>query len=122
MRPAKVLDRRRREREALLARARRFAAALPDDLGTRAVVVFGSVARGDVNLWSDLDVLVIADDLPERPLELYDRLGAAEALASAVLWTPHEWHRELARRNPIAVEARDEGVWLVGEPPAYPDV
>lgn len=35
-------------------------------------MVFGSVARGDFNLWSDIDVLVVADNLPERWL---DRLG-----------------------------------------------
>jgi hypothetical protein len=30
--------------------------------------------------------------------------------------TPAEWHDQLARRNPMAREALERGVWLVGSP------
>jgi predicted nucleotidyltransferase len=45
-----VIERRRGQRRELLARAERFGAGLDSGLGVRAVVVFGSVARGDFNL------------------------------------------------------------------------
>lgn len=111
-----VLERRRAERRELVARARRFAAALPADLSVRAVVVFGSVARGDFNLWSDVDVLVVADRLPERLLDRLDALGRPPPRVQPVAWTPGEWRAQRRRDNPIAAEALADGVWLVGGP------
>lgn len=114
MNPHAVLARRRAEREALIARAASFARNLDPLLGVHAVVVFGSVARGDFNRWSDIDVLVVAEHLPPGPRQRWEAFGAAPAGVQPVAWTAEEWHTELARRNPIAVEAVEAGVWLVG--------
>lgn len=111
-----VLGRRRAERAALLERAGTFAADLPDHLEVRAVVVFGSVARGDFNQWSDIDVLVVADQLPERFLDRHGALGPPVPPVQPFAWTVPEWHRQVGRRNPIAVEALERGIWLVGDP------
>ena len=114
MRTDVVHAKRRAQRAGLLQQARDFAASLPGTLGVQAVVVAGSVARGDFNVWSDVDVLVVADRVPERYL---DRLALVEPRPPAVqpfVWTSAEWRRELDRRNPLAVEARDVGVWLRG--------
>lgn len=45
--------------------------ALRQALGDRliAVVLFGSQARGEATEYSDWDLLVIAEDLPEKPLD-----------------------------------------------------
>jgi len=40
--------------------------------GVRLVVLFGSRARGDYTDGSDVDVLVVADELPDDPREAYD--------------------------------------------------
>ncbi len=114
MTPREVIARRRAERAALIGVARRFADDLDPGLGVRAVVVFGSVARGDFNVWSDIDVLVVADHLPARALDRFAALGEPVPRLQAVPWTPAEWRRERRRSNPIAVEAVDDGVWLVG--------
>ena len=114
--PPPVIQRRRAERAALLARARAFVETIPDGVRLRAAVVVGSVARGDFNSWSDIDVVVIADGLPERVLDRYTLLGRLPARVEVVLWTPAEWDRQRQRRNPIAVEAVECGVWLVGGP------
>lgn len=111
---AAVLARRRREQQLLLDTARRFAARLPAALGVRAVCVFGSVARGDFNLWSDIDVLVIAERLPSGPPQRLEALGEPVGLVQPVAWTPAEFAERLGRRDPIASEALDRGVWLVG--------
>ena len=115
-----VLARRRTERRKLVSRAREFAASLPDQLAVRAVVVFGSVARGDFNLWSDVDVLVVADRLPETFLKRLDALAPWPARVQPVAWTPSEWRHRLARRDPIALESVERGVWIVGRPDALP--
>jgi predicted nucleotidyltransferase len=113
-----VIARRRRARDERLAQANAFVRALPDHLGVRAAAVFGSVARGDFNLWSDTDVLVLAEHLPSTALQRFDALGAWPAGVQPVAWTPAEWHAQLARGNPIAREAGSVGVWLLGAAPA----
>ncbi|MGH2708275.1 MAG: nucleotidyltransferase domain-containing protein [Actinomycetota bacterium] len=113
--PGAVLARRRGEREALLDLARGYVDTLPQSLGVAAVVVVGSVARGDFNVWSDVDVLVLARHLPERELDRLKLLvEVAPAGVQPVGWTPDEFRVELARGNPIAKEALQAGVVLRG--------
>lgn len=109
-----ALIRRRQEQLALINRAEKFVAGLPADLGVRAAVVFGSVARGDFNLWSDVDVVVVAEHLPARLLDRLDALTPRPARVQPVPWTPAEWAHHASRGNPIVVEARERGLWLVG--------
>lgn len=58
---------RARCRENLVDLASQYADRVRDRYGP-AVLPFGSVARGDFNLWSDVDVLVVSDALPAHPL------------------------------------------------------
>ncbi len=99
-------------------RAASWAAALPDELGVVAVVVFGSVARGDFNKWSDIDVLLVAEHLPSSSrdrIELLfaDRPGGLEPVG----WTPSELVERRRRRDPIAREANEVGVVVRGALP-----
>ncbi|MGF1663175.1 MAG: nucleotidyltransferase domain-containing protein [Kineosporiaceae bacterium] len=112
--PAEVLRRRRNEREALLDRARRFADDLDTGLDVRAVVVFGSVARGDFHEASDVDVLVIADGMPSRPLDRLAALGVPPSRVEVVAWTHEEWRRAVIMGDPVALEAARTGVWVQG--------
>lgn len=109
-----VLDRRRQEQCALVERAQVFADGLDPQLGVKAVVVFGSVARGDFNLWSDVDVLVIAEHVANGWLARIVSVGEPPALVQPMVWTPAEWTQQLARNNAAALEAADRGIWLVG--------
>jgi predicted nucleotidyltransferase len=112
--PAEVLRRRRDEQEALLDRARRFVGDLDAGLDVRAVVVFGSVARGDFHEASDVDVLVVADALPPRPLDRLAAVGVPPSRVEVVAWTPEEWRRALTIGDPVASECAGAGVWLQG--------
>lgn len=111
-----VIARRRAERDALLRTARAYVAELAERLRIRAAIVFGSVARGDFNQWSDVDVLVIAEELPAGVLARLNVLGPRPAGVQPIAWTPDEWQMQHARRNPIAIEAVSKGVWLRGSP------
>lgn len=97
---ARVLQRRRSERDALMQRARAFAAALPSRLDVRAVVVFGSVARGDFNKWSDIDVLVVADGCAGTRLQRHASLEPVPGRVQPVVWTSAEFHERLRRGDP----------------------
>lgn len=118
--PREVIARRRAERAALLDRARDFAVGLPDGLGVAGVVVVGSVARGDFHGRSDIDVLVVAEDLPDRPADRLAALGTPPAGVEAVVWTPQEWRTKARQRDPLAADALDHGVWVRGGPPRTP--
>ncbi|MGH8930273.1 MAG: nucleotidyltransferase domain-containing protein [Egibacteraceae bacterium] len=113
---AEVVERRRRARARLVATAREFAGQLDAALSIRAVVIFGSVARGDFNDTSDIDVLVVAEQLPARATDRLAALGAYPSIVEPVVWTPHEWAARRHRGDPIVAEALDAGIWLAGDP------
>lgn len=110
-----LVARRHARRLRLIEEARGYADRIDATVDVRAVVVFGAVARGDFNDRSDIDVLVVATDLPEDPLRRLARLGAdLPPCLSVVAWTPAEWVRQRGRGNPIASEAQERGVWIRG--------
>ena len=37
--------------------------------GARTVILIGSLARGDYTAYSDADVVIVADNVPERPID-----------------------------------------------------
>lgn len=112
-----VIARRRAEQAARIDVARRYAADIPDDIGIRAVVVFGSVARGDFNVWSDIDVLVVADRLSDGYLDRVAAVGLPPTGVQLVVWTPAEWSAAHVKGNPIATEAAASGVVVRGALP-----
>lgn len=79
----KALTRAREaEWETLKAEARAYATRVRRDFPDARVFLYGSVARGDFNLHSDIDLLVVAA-LPEHPLLTpaeYGRLSAGGKL------------------------------------------
>ncbi|MDQ6840088.1 MAG: nucleotidyltransferase domain-containing protein, partial [Actinomycetota bacterium] len=88
---SRVVDRRRGEQAAAFDIARRFAASLGAEIRLVAVVVFGSYARGDFNTWSDIDVLVVCDQLPADTRERSELLWRHhQAGVSAIGWTTVE--------------------------------
>jgi predicted nucleotidyltransferase len=66
---AALAEARRQEREELIALAKAYAERLRSRLPGARVFLYGSVARGDFNLASDIDLLVVSDALPANPLE-----------------------------------------------------
>jgi uncharacterized protein len=113
---AKALEERRRERERLLGLARDYVSRLRHTMPLVAAVVVGSVARGDFNVWSDVDVVVVADELPPR---IPDRAAMLVADAPPGLqpvgYTPAEFDAAWDKRNPLVREATAHGVILFGE-------
>lgn len=69
----------------------------------QAAFVYGSIAKGTDTARSDVDLMVISDDLTYA--DLYGALQEAEAAlqrpVQASLMTPAEWRRKLAEGNPF---------------------
>ena len=78
------------------------------------MIAFGSVARGEADAWSDLDLIILADT--SRPfLErfkdfagLYDVWPRLDLL----VYTREEFTRMVAEDNPFVRQALEEGVVL----------
>lgn len=113
---AEVIARRRASRLALLTLARAHLGALPGEVRVLAAVVVGSVARGDFHDSSDVDLVLVADALPDDPGERWTLVASPHGVVQPVAWTAREWRAAGRRRNPMVVDALDHGVWLVGSP------
>lgn len=110
-----ALVERARERERLLEVARGYVASLARRRPLVAAVVVGSVARGDFNLWSDVDVVVVAEGLPERaPVRGAVLSEGAPGGVHPIGFTPEEFRAALRRGNPLAREAVTAGVVVTG--------
>lgn len=113
-----IVERREAEQAAQITRAAMWALAVAGRLDVVAVVVFGSVARGDFNKWSDLDVLVVARGLPETARERIEVLMVdAPPGLQPIGWTPEELAERRQRRDPIATECDALGVVVFGALP-----
>jgi hypothetical protein len=110
-----ALAERSQERDRLIELARRYVDRLSGRVPLVAAAVVGSVARGDFNVWSDVDVVVVAERLPERAPErgrilTEDVPGGVQPVG----FTPAEFGAALRRGNPLAAEAVGTGIVLVG--------
>ena len=83
-----------------------------------AVILFGSVARGDATADSDIDLAVIAPTRWHRQAEVADRVRERLGNRCDVLtFSPAEFARLAARGEPVVAEILAEGVTVLGEVP-----
>jgi predicted nucleotidyltransferase len=112
-----VIARRRSEREERIGLVREWAQRAGPVLEAEAIAVVGSVARGDFNKWSDIDVLIVA---PHLPPSFHERLSLLAPTrrppgVEAILWTPEELARRTANgKDPLAREFYEVGVVVYG--------
>jgi predicted nucleotidyltransferase len=98
-----AIEERVRARERVVGEAKAWA----QRLGFPAtVILIGSYARGDFNLWSDVDLLLIAD-FKGGPLERLKSLDFPAGFEVIPL-TPRELMRLVERGDPLAFEALND--------------
>ncbi len=83
--------------------------------------LFGSVARGDADGDSDVDLLIVADELQANAL--HERLSRLQADVRS--WTgndlqlvehsPSSWRKLVRAENPLVEQVRLEGIALAGD-------
>lgn len=113
----RAVEERRAERQRLIELARLYAEGLAQRIELEAAVVAGSVARGDFNVWSDVDVVVVARELPDRaPDRAALLLHGAPVGIQPVGFTPDELRRARERGNRLVDEAAECGIAVYGEP------
>lgn len=81
-------------------------------LGRITAILYGSYARGDFNEWSDIDVLIVAENLPRSPIERLDLVEdcvKSHPRVEPVLITLEELNK-LKNNNPAVIEAFTRGL------------
>lgn len=104
-------------RGELIRRLRERLSAWPELNGAW---LFGSVARGDADSDSDVDLLIVADDLQSH--DLHERLSRLQADVRS--WTgndlqlvehsPSSWRKLVQAKNPLVEQIRLDGIALAG--------
>ncbi len=99
---------------------RRLRERLSSWLELHGAWLFGSVARGDADSDSDVDVLIVADNLHSH--DLHERLSRLHADVRS--WTgndlqlvehsPSSWRKLVRAKNPLVEQIRLDGIALAG--------
>ncbi len=102
-----VLERRRKKREEVINRAREYSLELPFKC---SAILIGSYARGDFNLWSDIDLLVVGE-FSTNPVERYRDIDFPPGF-EVIPVRLEEFHTSLSARKYMIVEAARTGIIL----------
>ncbi|MBU7026059.1 MAG: nucleotidyltransferase domain-containing protein [Theionarchaea archaeon] len=112
----KVIQLRKKERKNLLKKAEKYLEELRKRLGPLSGVVFGSVSRGDFNDASDIDIVVIAEELPTHPLRRLDVLLSPWVPGiDPKGYTRSEFEQLKQKGNPFIQLILEEGIVLLDE-------
>lgn len=103
-----IVERRRRLRGKVIEAASKWARKLPFKA---TAILIGSYARGDFNLWSDIDVMVISEDFKGGPVGRLKSMDMPLGFQIIPL-TSNEFKKLLAKKDPLALEAVKSGVIL----------
>ncbi len=99
----------RSKRQALLERELERIVQVLRQMGVQRIILFGSAAREEITVWSDLDLIVVLDSsLPfvKRLGLLYERIQPRVGL-DLLAYTPQEF--ETLRERPFIRQALQEG-------------
>lgn len=85
--------------------------------GARAVVLIGSLARGDYTAFSDADVVIVVDEAPDRPQDrVLDFLDPTLTLdVEPRVYTAEELLRMAREGRRLAEEVVEHGKLLAGD-------
>ncbi len=103
-----IIKERRRLREKRIEEAEEWASKIPFRV---TAILIGSYARGDFNLWSDIDILLISEDFVGNLLDRLRNIDAPPGYQVIAL-TPKEFKTLMEKRETIIMEAIEYGVVL----------
>lgn len=105
-----ILEHRNEERKKAIQLSIEYVKKLEAEIDHFTCVLYGSYARGDFNVGSDIDILIISDHLPSDMLKRMEFLykyvrGGIEPKG----YTKSEFLNMLSLKNPLAIDALENG-------------
>ena len=87
------------------------------ELHPLALILFGSLARGDYHQHSDADFCVVLAESFCSPFEGYDRVVACDpsGVAQPVVYGPDQFRLMVRQANGLALEVMVDGLFLAGD-------
>ncbi|GAB6101457.1 hypothetical protein JCM16138_06800 [Thermococcus atlanticus] len=95
-----------------------YVEALKGALRPKLILLYGSLARGTFGLGSDIDILVISENLPKSPnerLKLLYELDRTRAPIDAKTYTPGEVKKMFLKGHPLIMDALSDGKILYAD-------
>ncbi len=94
----------------LMAEISVFAEILRSRMDVERIILFGSVARGDFNEGSDVDLMIIGnftERFHKRPVDI---IGITDLPIEPVCYTRDEFEELLRKKNPFVLSVCEEGI------------
>lgn len=101
----RIIAERKKIREKIIRKVKEWSSELEFK---STVILFGSYSRGDFNVWSDIDILLIAETNkpPHKRLEDIDYPAGFEI----IFITPQEFKKLKAKKEKFLIEALNKGI------------
>ncbi|EEB73057.1 nucleotidyltransferase domain-containing protein [Thermococcus sp. AM4] len=87
-------------------------------INPKLILLYGSISRGTFGIGSDVDLLIIADNLPKNPnerLKLLYSLDRTKAPLDPKAYTPSEALKMLRKGHPLLMDALEDGIILYAD-------
>jgi predicted nucleotidyltransferase len=102
-----VISRRERERREVIEKARTYVNSLQ---GSYTSFLIGSYSRGDFNVWSDVDILLIGE-FHGNPVERLLRLDFPPGF-EVIPINEEELDKAIRKNNPVIWDVKSKGIVL----------
>jgi len=97
---------------------KKYVEALREQINPKLIILYGSAAKGSFGIGSDIDILVVSDNLPKNPnkrLKMLYEIDPTRAPIDPKGYTPSEIKKMLAKGHPLILDALSDGVILYTE-------
>lgn len=105
------------DRERILRLLRNYAKKLVEEGRAELVILFGSLARGNYTAFSDADLLIVAENVPERWLDRIPAYIDPEVPIDMEprVFTMKELYEMARSRSRVVKEVLEDGIVLAGD-------
>ena len=113
----RIIERRREERLRVVELVKEFCKEVEKIFNKFTLILIGSYARGDFNLWSDIDVLIVVESCPRNPLRRFDlikevMMNPKFSNIEPIILTIEEIELKVRKKDPLIREVVDYGVFI----------
>lgn len=94
-----------------------FIERVAEELHPLALILFGSLAKGDYHQRSDADFCLVLTEAPRFLFEGYDRVVACDpsGVVQPLVYGPDQFRQIVAQANGLALEVIADGIFLDGD-------